>query len=229
MWPLTSQKLRKGCLEDSTARNQLEAELGTNCCSLGGVRCLYTAACFVQSRAVQSIVQSSPKSRFYKDPHLCKFGVICKTNEYCIVFCPSFIQVWPHLHRLHNVSLSFTRSSARVNIICTLSSITSLHEHALANKCSSSTWLCSMLIVSGSFPTELADVYPVQVFFFWHPKLPTWLTSYVRYSEPSAYMSCMLVTCMEFSTSNIHRNYSYYSHLPHSYTKTYRNAPHFSR
>ena len=38
------------------ARKQLETELETSCCSLGGVRCLYTA---VQS-IVQSIVQSSP-------------------------------------------------------------------------------------------------------------------------------------------------------------------------
>ena len=43
------------------ARNQLEAELETSCCSLGGVRCLYTAV-------LVSPVQSSPESRFYRDP-----------------------------------------------------------------------------------------------------------------------------------------------------------------
>jgi len=38
MWPLTSE-IR--CLEDSTARKQLEVELGTSCCNLGDVRYLY--------------------------------------------------------------------------------------------------------------------------------------------------------------------------------------------
>ena len=47
------------------ARRQLEAELDTSCCSLGGVRCLYIA---VLVSPVQSIVQSSPESRFYRDP-----------------------------------------------------------------------------------------------------------------------------------------------------------------
>ena len=47
------------------ARKQLEAELEKSCCSLGGVRCLYTA---VLVSPVQSIVQSSPESRFYRDP-----------------------------------------------------------------------------------------------------------------------------------------------------------------
>ena len=48
------------------ARKQLETELETTCCSLGGVRCLYTT---VQSSPVQSSpVQSSPESRFYR-PH----------------------------------------------------------------------------------------------------------------------------------------------------------------
>jgi len=47
------------------ARRQLEAELETSCCSLGGVRCLYTA---VLISPVRSIVQSSPESRFYRDP-----------------------------------------------------------------------------------------------------------------------------------------------------------------
>ena len=49
------------------ARKQLEAELETNCCNLGGVCCLYTA---VLVSPVQSIVQSSPKSRFYRDPEV---------------------------------------------------------------------------------------------------------------------------------------------------------------
>ena len=51
------------------ARKQLEAELGTSCCSLGGVRCLYTAVWSVQSSPVKSIVQSSPESRFYRNPN----------------------------------------------------------------------------------------------------------------------------------------------------------------
>jgi len=43
------------------ARKQLETELETSCYSLGGVRCLYTAV-------LVSPVQSSPESRFYRDP-----------------------------------------------------------------------------------------------------------------------------------------------------------------
>jgi len=43
------------------ARKQLETELETNCCSLGGVHCLYTAV-------LVSPVQSSPESRCYRDP-----------------------------------------------------------------------------------------------------------------------------------------------------------------
>jgi len=43
------------------ARKQLEAELGTSFCSLDGVCCLYTAV-------LVSPVQSSPESRFYRDP-----------------------------------------------------------------------------------------------------------------------------------------------------------------
>ena len=55
------------------ARKQLEAELGTSFCSLGGVCCQYTAVLVsplspVQSSPVRSIVQSSPESRFYRDP-----------------------------------------------------------------------------------------------------------------------------------------------------------------
>ena len=54
------------------ARKQLEAELGTSFCSLGGIYCLYTAVLVspVQSSPVQSIVQSSPESRFYRDPYV---------------------------------------------------------------------------------------------------------------------------------------------------------------
>ena len=48
--------------KDSTARKQLEAELETSCCSLGAVRCRYTAV-------LVSPVQSSPESRFYRDPN----------------------------------------------------------------------------------------------------------------------------------------------------------------
>ena len=74
MWPLTSQKSRRHCPEDLslTERKQLEAELGTSCFSLVGVRCLYTAVLVspVQSSPVQSIVQSSPESRFCRDPVL---------------------------------------------------------------------------------------------------------------------------------------------------------------
>ena len=46
------------------ARKQLETELETSCCSLGGVRCLYTAVLVspVQSSPVHSPVQSSPES-----------------------------------------------------------------------------------------------------------------------------------------------------------------------
>jgi len=40
------------------ARKQLEAELEKSCCSLGGVRCLYTAVWSVQSSLVHSPVQS---------------------------------------------------------------------------------------------------------------------------------------------------------------------------
>ena len=51
------------------ARKQLEAELEKSCCSLGGICCLYTAILVspVQSSPVQSIAQSSPESRFYRD------------------------------------------------------------------------------------------------------------------------------------------------------------------
>jgi len=54
------------------ARKQLETELETSRCSLGDVRCLYIAVLVspVQSSPVQSIVQSSPESRFYRDPSL---------------------------------------------------------------------------------------------------------------------------------------------------------------
>ena len=45
------------------ARKQLEAELEKSCCSLGGICCLYTAI-------LVSPVQSSPESRFYRDPCL---------------------------------------------------------------------------------------------------------------------------------------------------------------
>ena len=48
------------------ARKQLEAELEKSCCSLGGVRCLYTA--ILVSPVQSSPVQSSPESRFYRDP-----------------------------------------------------------------------------------------------------------------------------------------------------------------
>ena len=52
------------------AKKQLEAELKTTSCSLGGVYCLYSAVLVspVQSSLVQSIAQSSPESRFYRDP-----------------------------------------------------------------------------------------------------------------------------------------------------------------
>jgi len=63
------------------ARKQLEAELGTSFCSLGGVYCLYTAVLVspVQSSPVQSIVQSSPESRFYRDP--CDFRIQVHRSE----------------------------------------------------------------------------------------------------------------------------------------------------
>jgi len=52
------------------AKKQLEAELKTTSCSLGGIYCLYTAllVCPVQSSLDQSTAQSSPGSRFYGDP-----------------------------------------------------------------------------------------------------------------------------------------------------------------
>ena len=43
------------------ARKQPDTELEKSCCSLGSVRCLYTAV-------LVSPVQSSPESRFYRDP-----------------------------------------------------------------------------------------------------------------------------------------------------------------
>ena len=52
---LDLSEIEKTMPEDSTAKKQLEAELGTNCCTLGGARCLYTAGLV---SPVQSIVQT---------------------------------------------------------------------------------------------------------------------------------------------------------------------------
>ena len=88
MWPLTSQKSRRHCPEDLslTERKQLEAELGTSCFSLVGVRCLYTAVLVspVQSSPVQSIVQSSPESRFCRDP-------VLQAHNQIIITCVEFV------------------------------------------------------------------------------------------------------------------------------------------
>jgi len=94
-------------------------------------------------------------------PHLYKFDLICTSciaNQYCTVSTP-------YLYKFDLICTSYVLYIWVSPFICTgeyctLSSITSLH----ANKCSSSTWLCNMLIVSGSFPTELADIHPLQVF-----------------------------------------------------------------
>jgi len=65
-WHLTSRKSRRRCLENSTARKQLEAELGTNSCTLGGTCFLYTASLVSIQLVAQytvglvSPVQSSP-------------------------------------------------------------------------------------------------------------------------------------------------------------------------
>ena len=44
----------------------------------------------------------------WSTPHLYKFDLNCThciANEYCTVIHPSFVQVWPHLHKVHNYAV----------------------------------------------------------------------------------------------------------------------------
>ena len=86
------------------------------------------------------------------------FAQSCITNEYCTEFPP-------HLHKLHNKWILFNKWILYLEVHPQFA-------RTCTNKCSSSTWLCNILIVSGFFPTVLQIFLLCKCFVKYQPATP---------------------------------------------------------